>query len=394
MNREHCQPASFVVRLRCSTQRLIPRAAPAKEFAMRPSSPTSSGSSKSWKLVWLAIAVSCCVAPLAAQTAAFVSFEAPDAGTRSGAGTVGISINKSGTVTGYYIDASGNTHGFVRSASGQITEFDAPGLSATAAGRINASGQILGEGTLLSQTNPKLGFLRNPNGKFVLIKAPGTRQQTLPSGINDTGEIAGSCLDSANSYHGFVRDAGGNYTVFDEPNAVKGVSGHGTIVSGINANGVTTGYYSDTALINHGFTRDQFGNFTSFDSPGAGNCAVGCGTAPTDINLSGSVAGNYVDNSLITHSFVRDSLGNFTDFDAPGASQTFTSGINDGGEVVGTWSIFQSPARGFTRDASGNFTTFSAPLPNANIFAYGINNAGRVTGYYTDANGVDHGFVR
>jgi hypothetical protein len=335
------------------------------------------------------------VRPLAAQTAAFVSFEAPDAGTRSGAGTVGISINKSGTVTGYYIDASGNTHGFVRSASGQITEFDAPGLSATAAGRINASGQILGEGTLLSQTNPKLGFLRNPNGKFVLIKAPGTRQQTLPSGINDTGEIAGSCLDSANSYHGFVRDAGGNYTVFDEPNAVKGVSGHGTIVSGINANGVTTGYYSDTALINHGFTRDQFGNFTSFDSPGAGNCAVGCGTAPTDINLSGSVAGNYVDNSLITHSFVRDSLGNFTDFDAPGASQTFTSGINDGGEVVGTMELFSGqPARGFTRDASGHFTTFSAPLPNANIFAYGINNAGRVTGYYTDANGVDHGFVR
>src|ERR1700739_2004742 len=116
---------------------------------MRPSSPSSSGSSKSWKLVWLAIAVSCCVAPLAPQTAALVSFEAPDAGTRSGAGTVGISINKGGAVTGYYIDASGTTHGFVRSASGQITEFDAPGLSATAAGRINASGQILGEGTLL-----------------------------------------------------------------------------------------------------------------------------------------------------------------------------------------------------------------------------------------------------
>jgi hypothetical protein len=166
-------------------------------------------------------------------------------------------------------------------------------------------------------------------------------------------------------------------------------------VSGINANGVTTGYYGDTAPIpiNHGFTRDQFGNFTSFDSPGAGNC-VGCGTAPTDVNLGGSVAGLYVDNSLITHSFVRDSLGNFTDFDAPGASQTSTFGINDGGEVVGTWSVFQSPARGFTRDASGNFTSFSAPLPNANIFAYGINNAGRVTGYYTDANRVDHGFVR
>jgi hypothetical protein len=362
---------------------------------MRPSSPSSSGSSKSWKLVWLAIAVSCCVAPLAAQTAALVSFEAPDAGTRSGEGTVGISINKSGAVTGYYIDDSGNTHGFVRSANGQITEFDAPGLSATGPRRINARGQILGEGTLLSRTNPKLGFLRNPNGKFVSIVVPGSPQQTLPSGINDTGEIAGSCIDSANSYHGFVRDAGGNYTVFDEPNAVKGVSGHGTFVSGINANGVITGSYGDTALINHGFTRDQFGNFTSFDSPGAGNC-LGCGTTPTDINLSGSVAGLYVEKTtgLITHSFVRDSLGNITDFDAPGASQTSTFGINDGGEVVGTWSVFQSPARGFTRDASGNFTSFSAPVPNANIFAYGINNAGRVTGYYTDANGVDHGFVR
>jgi hypothetical protein len=332
------------------------------------------------------------LAPLAAQTSALVSFEAPNAGRSSGQGTAATSINKNGSVAGYYFDPLSKTHAFVRSVSGEITEFDAPGLVGTSAAAINGAGQIVGTGQHLSQTNPVLGFLRYPNGTFVLLEAPSPCHQTLPVSINDNGQIAGYCIDSANAYHSFVRDAGGNYTVFDEPNAVKDVSGSGTFVLGINSNGVTTGSYDDEALVNHGFTRDQFGNFTSFDSPGGGNC-IQCGTLPNAINLGGTVCGDFT-NTTSMHSFVRDPLGNVTDYDAPGAVRTYSVAINDGGEIAGAWLDSQFQFHGFIRDASGSFTSFSAPFPSIFVFAYGINNLGRVTGYYTDGRGVNHGFLR
>jgi hypothetical protein len=41
-------------------------------------------------------------------------FDAPDAGTGAGEGTVPLSINLAGAVTGLYIDANGVPHGFLR----------------------------------------------------------------------------------------------------------------------------------------------------------------------------------------------------------------------------------------------------------------------------------------
>jgi hypothetical protein len=78
------------------------------------------------------------------------------------AGTIGL-INDVGEIAGWYWDANGLNHGFVRSPEGKFTSFDAPGA-----------------GT-------------------------GAGQGTLPAGINDMGEIAGSYLDADNVYHGFLR---------------------------------------------------------------------------------------------------------------------------------------------------------------------------------------------
>jgi len=45
---------------------------------------------------------------------AITAFNAPKAGTAGYTGTQAISINASGTITGYYYDASGVAHGFLR----------------------------------------------------------------------------------------------------------------------------------------------------------------------------------------------------------------------------------------------------------------------------------------
>ena len=68
-------------------------------------------------------------------------------------------------MTGKYIDASNVIHGFIRTAEGSITKFDAPGAG-TGAGQgtfpdgLNIEGVIIGMST--DANNAVHGFLRTP----------------------------------------------------------------------------------------------------------------------------------------------------------------------------------------------------------------------------------------
>src|SRR5205814_5201693 len=57
------------------------------------------------------------------------TFDAPGVGPFGGSrfGTQALGINAGGTITGFYADATPNSHGFVRAPDGTITVFDAPG---------------------------------------------------------------------------------------------------------------------------------------------------------------------------------------------------------------------------------------------------------------------------
>ena len=136
-----------------------------------------------------------------------ITFDVPGAGTRSSQGTVPMSINPAGTITGYYVDAGSIFHGFVRDKDGIITSFDA-----------------------------------GPNF-------------TIPTSINPKGTITGSYQDASRVTHGFVRDKDGTITTFDVP----GAGSNGTFPASINPSGEitgiwTTGVFHGTVL--HGFLRD------------------------------------------------------------------------------------------------------------------------------------------
>ena len=88
------------------------------------------------------------------------------------------------------------------------------------------------------------------------LPAPGRRvtpinfplaNSTAVFGINDTGEIAGSCADAAGYPHGFVY-AGGAFSTVD----VAGASG--TQLTRIKNGGPVTGYYIDAINEYHGLT--------------------------------------------------------------------------------------------------------------------------------------------
>ncbi len=160
-----------------------------------------------------------------------------------------------GVITGYYLDSSLVTHGFVRIETGVITSFDAPGATYTSGNAINTAGTITG------------------------------------------------IYDDANFVtHGFVRSATGAITSFDAPGSSPMACGlncgvpTGTIALAINSAGVITGYYPDQKG-GQGFVRSETGVITTFDVPGD-DTPVGHFTFPQAINTAGVITGYYLPSQV------------------------------------------------------------------------------------------------
>lgn len=148
----------------------------------------------------------------------------------------------------------------------------------------------------------------------------------------------------------------------------------------------------------------------TFDAPGADKTAgSGDGTFPDSVNGAGAITGHYADGNGTYRGFLRSSEGEFTTFDAPGASSatgdgTFPRSISAGGAIIGSYSDWSEANkelnRGFMRSPEGRFTTFQAPGADTTAgvgngtFPDSISDAGAITGHYTDARNVNHGFLR
>lgn len=346
---------------------------------------TFSSSPLASRLGFLAVLNLLCAVSLTAQTPSFVIFDAPDAGVGNLQGTFPACISQTGVVAGHYLDANTKAHPFFRQTNGQITEFEVPGLTGSLVLGINAHGQMVGNGT---RTNVVHGWLRNPNGHFVMIDPPGSTF-TSPGAINDSGEITGTWVDAAGILHGFLRAPDGTYTTIDDPDAVQS-SFEGTQSFAINASGAIVGNYNDknTGSI-RAYVRDELGNYTNFDpAPGTQ------GVVPIAINVGGEIAGSYFDSGPGSHAFFRDASGVVTDFDLTNASDTVPFGMNDSGLIVGDWDKNGQVNGGFERDPSGTITSFLAPGPNQGTYTAGLNNKGKITGNYWDLNNTSHGFLR
>ncbi len=236
---------------------------------------------------------------LRAPDGGLTSFDAPGAGIGGSGeqGTLPADINPTGTITGFYGDASAAFHGFVRAPDGSFTTFDAPGA------------------------------------------APGFQRGTVPTSINQSGVIAGYYADGENVPHGFLRAWDGGFTTFDAPGANLR-PGKGTRAQSINRSGATAGYYVDLAGVHHGFLRAPNGSFIAFSAPGAGthrSPRIHPGTFPVAINTRGEIAGTFTDDADGSHGFVRFVDGKFARYDVPGAAYrkgTFITGYNSLGTLT------------------------------------------------------------
>ena len=115
----------------------------------------------------------------------FTTIDPPGA---SGALTVAIGINDHRQIVGYYVDACGTLHGFLRDRKGVFTTIDHPDFPlGTAALDINNRGQIVG--TYAGAEPTAHGFLLD-KGVFTTIDFPGA-SFTEALGINGRGQIVG-----------------------------------------------------------------------------------------------------------------------------------------------------------------------------------------------------------
>ena len=89
-----------------------------------------------------------------------IRFDYLGAGNASGQGTMGSSINPAGEIAAEYIDADGVNRGLMRAPDGRFTPFDCPALYA---------GTGSGQGTIPMSNNPAgaiTGYCIDTNGAY------------------------------------------------------------------------------------------------------------------------------------------------------------------------------------------------------------------------------------
>jgi hypothetical protein len=305
---------------------------------------------------------------------AFVTFDVP--------GATGLTqpeaINPAGTVAGYFADAGGVYHSFLRTSDGTITPFGPP--YAIAVG-------ITPDGTIVGSSLGR-GYLRAPNGTITIFSAPFFHVSTIPTAINPAGVVTGFFgFPNLGDSHGFLRAPNGTFTTFDPLGSTF------TQPEAINPAGTVTGQYADIRSFDHGFLRTSDGTITAFDPPGS------LFTFPAAINPAGTIVGSFLSpNFQTSHGFLRAPNGTITVFDPPGSLSTVPQAITPGGAIVGSYFTGDpgdfSAAHGFLRAPNGTVTVFDPPGSRFTYVSQGaMNPAGTVTGNFTVDLSAFHGFV-
>jgi hypothetical protein len=378
-------------------------------------------------------AVLCVLGPLtcAAQggsingEASYVSFSVPGS-----AGTYPMSINASMTVTGYYYVAHVTptaVRGFVREADGAITTFDVGGPFGLGNGTvwtipesINAAGDITGfyqyppvgpSGDTWGEIAPVEGFLRYADGQAIGIQAP-PDEYYLPIAqlvsINDFDEVVGNA-PYLNPISVFTWSVGGLYGVYKDGISFNKL----TLATAINAGGSVVGFSGSTSTPARGFVLppDGVAAPVNVPSPAPQSCAAD-GTFPEGINAGGTIAGWYVSSTdnctpANTGGFVMSPDGVFSLFQPPGMLLALPVGgfggsllaphsisIDEAGDVTGSYTDAGGVEHGFVRNPYGTLTTFDPPEGNQTT-ATSIADGGLVAGYYQyHSGGPAVGFIR
>jgi len=221
----------------------------------------------------------------AAGSFSIISFPGVCGGSRCGSEVRG--INNFGEAVGDYNDTSGNEHGYLL-VNGSYTIFDFPGAQYTQPNGVNNLGVVVG--IYIDANSVQHGFIYN--GSFSTFECP-TGGRPYLSGINDAGDLVGGCTAQTGVRSQFKFTAStGQFTTISFPGAF------GTGVSGINNSGQMVGTYLNSSNNqSHGFVFSA-GNYFTIDPPGSTSAIANA------INNNGEIVGDYGDSGGAAHGFL------------------------------------------------------------------------------------------
>ena len=245
--------------------------------------------------------------------------------------------------------------------------FTANPLKTTKARLVNISGSttamafgINSAGTIVGTDGIGNAFSLNCHGVLKTF-IPDGGSSAVAFGINDRVNIVGQFVTST-ATPGFILVHGGKSLI-----TINAPSGPNIVnAQGINNKGLVVGFYVGTDGQDHGFTA----------SDRAAKNGTLTGTAVADPTIP-AVPGE------------------------PGATFVFSQilGINDHGIAVGYYGDSTTSQHGFIYNTNtGKYTFLDDPSEAFDngvevTQITGITNSGKITGFYSDANGVFHGFV-
>lgn len=261
----------------------------------------------------------------------FQTIDAPGAA----GGTFAFGVNASGLVSGYTIDGSGGYHGFVWQ-DGTATTLDytgIPGVAATFLFQDNSAGQVAGYYTGTDGDSHSLIYNTATGTWTTVPDAPGGYPFNAAGGINDMGQLAGNYSTdptAATNLVGWLSDIkSSSYTPFTVPQSDQSL--FGTATYGMNNSGDIAGTYVDSSGLYHGFVWDPTTGSRTIDVPGATG-----GTVAFGINDSGTIVGEYFVGTA-SYGFILDPNGDLTTLAVPGWSNISINSIDDRGDIAGDY---------------------------------------------------------
>jgi len=284
----------------------------------------------------------------------FTNFDGPTPGTNAATGTNMNGISNGSTAVGFTIGNDGN-----------LNNFTANPLKSKAAKTLNINGSttamalgVNSAGTVVGTDGHGNAFYLSHGVVTTFIPTGGSSAVAL--GINDHGTIVGQYVTST-ATPGFIRVKANSYITINAPTGPNVVN-----AQGINNQGLVVGFYVGTDGQVHGFMASEK----------TATNGVLTGTAIADPTIP-VVPGE------------------------PGATFVFSQilGINDHGIAVGYYGDSTTSQHGFLYNTKTGVYTFlddpNEAFDNGVEVTQitGITNSGEITGFYSDANGVFHGFV-
>jgi probable HAF family extracellular repeat protein len=239
--------------------------------------------------------------------------------------TIAFGVAKDQTVTGFWVDSSGISNGFVGPANGSnYVTFNDDGTGGTQPRGINKKGFVTGIDNVQSG-NPALyvPYERAPDGTITDITMDGTPLNYLAQGINKKGVFTGSYFDMSSNIHGYT----GKNAQYTADITLPGITTTAIAGRGINDRGDIVGWYADSSGVQHGFLLSG-GTATTIDNPGGFTNLEG-------INNKGEISGLYTDASANRHGFIYDiGTKTFTELTVPNDTFVEAWGLNDKGVVA------------------------------------------------------------